>query len=141
MADTPGTMHPCLFYRDAPAAIEWLSRAFGFELLMNVRGDDDSVAHCEMKLGTGVIMLGTAGSGGMVGSKPPRELGAFSQSVYVVVDDVKAHHARAQAAGAEMTRSYEEKDYGGAGYSARDPEGHEWSFGSYAPDLAGGSTS
>ena len=32
-----------------------------------------------------------------------------------------------------IVMEYEEKDYGGAGYGARDLEGNVWSFGSYDP--------
>jgi uncharacterized glyoxalase superfamily protein PhnB len=50
-----------------------------------------------------------------------------------VVDEVDAHFARAKAAGAEIIREPEDQDYGGRDYSARDPEGNVWSFGTYAP--------
>ena len=45
----------------------------------------------------------------------------------------KAHYEHAKAAGAVIVDEYEVKDYGGAGYSCRDIEGHLWSFGSYDP--------
>jgi uncharacterized glyoxalase superfamily protein PhnB len=59
--------------------------------------------------------------------------GRNTQSVYVVVEDPDAHHARAVAAGAKVVMPLEDKDYGGRGYSARDLEGHVWSFGNYDP--------
>ena len=57
-----GNMFPCLFYRDAHAAIDWLERVFGFERVMVVPGEDGAVAHSELKLGNGMIMVGTTPS-------------------------------------------------------------------------------
>jgi uncharacterized glyoxalase superfamily protein PhnB len=113
----------------------WLGRAFGFEKTLEVPGPDGTVMHAEMSLGPVVIMPGSASADR--GMKSPRDLGGVNQSVYIYVADPKSHYERAKAAGAEITREYEEKDYGGAGYSARDLEGHEWSFGSYRPSVAG----
>ena len=56
--------------------------------------------------------------------------------VYIVVDDPDAHHARAKAAGATIIRELEDQDYGSRDYSARDPEGNIWSFGTYDPATA-----
>src|SRR5215813_8408179 len=53
--------------------------------------------------------------------------------VYVIVDDVDAHFARAKAAGAVITREPVTQDYGGRDYTAKDPEGHVWTFGTYDP--------
>ena len=61
---------------------------------------------------------------------------AASDEVYVsgiVVDDADKHYARAVAAGAEIVMEIRDEDYGGRGYSCRDPEGHLWNFGSYDP--------
>lgn len=63
--------------------------------------------------------------------------GRATQTVYVVVDDADAHHARAAAAGAEVILPLKDEDYGGRGYSARDREGHVWTFGTYDPWAAG----
>jgi uncharacterized glyoxalase superfamily protein PhnB len=66
--------------------------------------------------------------------KPPRALGgAGSQSAYIIVDDADAHYARALAAGAEIVMDIKDEEYGGRGYSCRDPEGHLWNFGTYDP--------
>ena len=53
------TIFPCLRYRDAPAAIEWLGRAFGFEQVCAYSNPDGTIAHAELKLGNGMIMLGS----------------------------------------------------------------------------------
>ena len=73
---------PCLRYEDAPAAIEWLVRAFGFEKQMVVPGPDGTVAHAQLKIGPGIVMLGSARED-QFGMKTPRELGGVNQSIYV----------------------------------------------------------
>jgi uncharacterized glyoxalase superfamily protein PhnB len=129
---------PGMRYHDAPAAIDWLCRAFGFEKHLVVPGEEEGViAHAQLRYGNGMVMLGTAGShGGGFDDvmTTPRDIGGReTQSAYVIVEDADAHHARAVAAGAEVVLPLEDKDYGGRGYSCRDPEGHVWSFGSFDP--------
>jgi uncharacterized glyoxalase superfamily protein PhnB len=129
---------PGLRYKDAPAAIDWLCRAFGFEEHLVVPGEaEGTIAHAQLRFGNGMIMLGTAGGHGGVFDEimatPSETGGRQTQSAYVVVKDVDGHHDRAVAAGAEIVMPLEDKDYGGRGYSCRDPEGHVWSFGDYDP--------
>jgi uncharacterized glyoxalase superfamily protein PhnB len=126
---------PTMLYRNAPEAIEWLCRAFGFEKHLVVPGQGGTVAHAELVLGNGMIMLGSARDGDTWGEliKPPRDRGGATGSVYVVVPDADAHHARATAAGAEVIEPLSDKDYGGRGYGCRDLEGHVWSFGTFDP--------
>jgi uncharacterized glyoxalase superfamily protein PhnB len=135
--DTTATVVSSLRYQDAPKAIDWLCRAFGFERRLVVPGEGDTIAHAQLTFGRGMIMLGSSGAHGDVFDelvKAPGELGGVgTQSVYVIVDDADAHLARARAAGAEIVLDIEDKDYGGRGYSCRDLEGHVWSFGTYDP--------
>jgi uncharacterized glyoxalase superfamily protein PhnB len=79
-----------------------------------------------MRFGNGVLMLGTlqARPGDPWGDEP---------GLYVAVEDVDAHHARAVAAGAEIVRPLADTDHGSREYSARDCEGRLWSFGTYRP--------
>lgn len=129
-----GTVMPCLTYRDAEAAMKWLTRAFGFEEKMVVPGDAKRpIAHAEMTLGDGMIMLGSAYDDGFGKHlRSPAALGAVTASIYALVPDVAAHHARAIEAGAEIVLPLTTKEYG-TDYTARDPEGHIWSFGDYDP--------
>jgi uncharacterized glyoxalase superfamily protein PhnB len=129
-------LYSCLRYEDAPAAIEWLERAFGFRPGLVVPGEDGSIVHAEMSFGTGGIMLGSI-KDDQVGVSTPRSLGGSTQSIYVIVEDPDAHYARARAAGAEIVHELADQDYGSRDYSARDPEGHLWSFGTYRPSLTG----
>jgi uncharacterized glyoxalase superfamily protein PhnB len=125
-------LFPFLRYRDAPAAIDWLVKAFGFEEQLVVPNENGTIAHAELTFEDGVVMVATARDDEL-GIKSPSDLGAVSGGVYVYVEDVGAHHERAGAAGAEIVRGPENTDYGSREYTARDLEGHLWSFGTYRP--------
>jgi uncharacterized glyoxalase superfamily protein PhnB len=128
---------PALRYRDAPKAIDWLCRAFGFERHLVVPGEGDAIAHAQLTFGGGMLMLGSAathGGGFDALVKTPAEVGGVgTQSIYLVVDDADAHLARARAAGAEIVLDIGDKEYGGRDYTCRDLEGHVWTFGTYDP--------
>jgi len=127
---------PTLRYEDASAAIDWLERAFGFEEKEVHRGEDGIVQHAELRLEAGLIMLGQYREQGWMGGTAPDPL-ASPQGIYIVIDDPDAHHERAKAAGAQIVRGLTDQDYGSREYSARDPEGNLWSFGTYDPYAAG----
>jgi uncharacterized glyoxalase superfamily protein PhnB len=97
---------------------------------------EQQVAHAQLKMpdGRSMIMLYSQRDD-EYGSlqRSPRDLGGCNQALYVVVEDVDAHHARAAAAGAETVLPPTDQDYGGRAYTCRDPEGHVWSLGSYDP--------
>jgi uncharacterized glyoxalase superfamily protein PhnB len=120
-----GMIIPTLRYQDARAAIDFLERAFGFERKA-VYEDGGTIQHAELTYGRGMVMLGTAGAG-----DPQFE--TRHSSAYVIVDDPDGLHDRAKAAGAEITRELQDTDYGSREFSARDPEGNVWSFGTYDP--------
>ena len=124
---------PFLRYDDASAAIDWLSTAFGLECSQIDRGENGAIGHAELRFEDGMIMLGSAGDNDF-GMKTPREVGAVTQGVYLIVDDgIDAQYERARAAGAEVVRELHETDYGSRDYVVRDPEGNLWSFGTYRP--------
>jgi uncharacterized glyoxalase superfamily protein PhnB len=132
---TRATVIPALRYRDAPAAIEWLCRAFGFEKHLVVPGEAGTIAHAELRFGNGMIMLGSVleTQFGRLMKQPDEIGGAETQSAYVVVNDADAVYARAKAAGARIAIEIKDEDYGGRGFSCYDLEGHLWSFGTYDP--------
>jgi uncharacterized glyoxalase superfamily protein PhnB len=122
-----------LSYEDAAGALDWLEQAFGFERT-EVHEADGKLVHAEMRFDDGLIMLGSAGPNEF-GLRTPRELGAVTQGVYVIVDELDGHYDRARAAGAEILRPLADTDYGSREYMARDPEGNIWSFGTYRPSV------
>ena len=131
MKSTPSDVYPGLTYDDAPAAIDWLCRAFGFTKRFVVPGPNGRVEHSELTLGTGVIMVGSPKPG--EGRVSPKALSGTAHVLSVFVADPDAHHAVAVAAGAQVVRPLATEDYGARGYMARDPEGHLWYFGTYRP--------
>ncbi|MDB5364786.1 MAG: glyoxalase [Rhodospirillales bacterium] len=124
---------PGLQYRDAPAAIEFLSRAFGLTRGMIVPGPDGTIAHAQLWHDGACLMLGTRRND-HCGQLDPMTTGGVTHTVYMVVAEIDAHHARAVAAGASVEVALRDTDYGSRDYSARDPEGHLWHFGTYRPD-------
>ena len=129
---------PCLRYADAPAAIEFLCKAFGFERHAVYADDKDpAIVHHAQLVDRGcMIMLASSSDtewARKAGMKSVAEAGGNTQAPYIVIDDVDAHAGRARAAGAEIIAEPEDQDYGGRVYSARDPAGYVWSFGSYDP--------
>jgi uncharacterized glyoxalase superfamily protein PhnB len=134
-ANTVCTIIPTLRYRDAPAAIEWLCRAFGFEKHGVYADDAGGIAHAQLTFGNGMIMLSSASDNewGRRMAQPDQIDGRETQCPCVIVSDPDAHHAMAVAAGATIIDELKDSDYGGRGYSCRDPEGHLWWFGSYDP--------
>jgi uncharacterized glyoxalase superfamily protein PhnB len=128
---------PCLRYRDAPAAIEWLCSTFGFNKQAVYPNSDGTIAHAQLTFGNGMIMLGSAvekaTEWGKLIKQPDQIGGAETQSAYLIVADADVLYARAKAAGAEIVIEIKDEDYGGRGFSCRDIEGHLWSFGTYDP--------
>lgn len=131
---------PCLRYEDAPAAIDFLCAAFGFErhAVYTDEADPKIVHHAQLVLDGNMIMLGSADNGSesarLYGWKTPRELGGITMCVCAVIDDPDAHAARAGAAGARIIKGpYDNEGYPGRAYDVWDTEGNVWNFGSYDP--------
>lgn len=129
------TLIPSMRYRDAHAAIEWLCKAFGFEKQAVYEDESGRVMHAQLTYGNGMLMLSDTKDDdfGKRMAQPDEIQGRETQVVSVTVTDCKAHYERAKAAGAEIIDDYAEKEYGGAGYGCRDPQGHLWWFGTFDP--------
>jgi PhnB protein len=130
-ADTP-RVTPYLYYQDVAAALRFLADAFGFRERLRMPGSDGKIAHAEMTLGDGLVMMGCPGAD----YRNPKRLGQTTQSLYVYVDDVDAHCARAKKAGAKIINEPEDQFYGDRRYGAEDPEGHHWFFATHVRDVA-----
>jgi uncharacterized glyoxalase superfamily protein PhnB len=126
------TVMPFTRYKDASAAIEWLCAAFGFQKQLIVPASGSAIAHAELSFGPAFFALATERDD-VLRLCSPRDVGCVTQGVYFYVEDVDAHFERAKAAGAEIVRAIENTDYDSREYTARDPEGHLWSFGTYLP--------
>jgi uncharacterized glyoxalase superfamily protein PhnB len=124
-----------LFYEDASAAIDWLCRAFGFEVQLKVEGEGGRIEHSELVFGGGLLMVGesTKRERSPYRRSPKEVGGANTQNLMVYVDDVEAHCKRAREAGAKITIEPETHDYGeeywaDRSYGCEDPGGHHWWF-------------
>ena len=115
---------PYLAYEDAPAAIDFLCRAFGFVERFRYPMPDGRIGHAEVALGEHVVMLASVHEG--FGESPLR-LPTVHGQIVCMVDDVDAHYAHALEQGATLIGEPED-DHGWRSYRAMDPEGHRWIF-------------
>jgi PhnB protein len=127
----PQTITPYLLYRDGSAAVDYLTRTFGFEEVMRSQSPEGRVGHAELRIGDGHVYLGEPGPD----YRSPSELGGVTVLIHAYVDDVDAHFARAKEAGADVKGEPEDRPYGDRVYHALDPEGHDWFFAQHLRDV------
>ena len=128
---SPSDIYPSLTYDDAPRAIEWLCRAFGFAKRLIVPGPGNRVEHSELSFGTGVVLISSPKTDDHRVS--PKALAGVAQALSVFVADPDAHYKVAIAVGARVVRELRTEEYGARGYMVLDPEDHLWYFGNYRP--------
>ncbi|MCP2329086.1 putative glyoxalase superfamily protein PhnB [Hamadaea flava] len=128
MSEIKTAVWPVLRYQDGTAAIRFLVEAFGFTEKAVYEGDGGVIDHAELTWpqGGGVMLSSRSAEGDEVRTSPG--IG----SVYLVTDQPDLLHDRAVAARAKIVRGLRDEDYGSRGFTARDPEGVLWSFGTYA---------
>jgi len=116
---------PYLYYEDLRSTLTFLSKAFGFRRYGRpMSRPDGKLNHAAMKLGEDIIVMGWPGPK----YKNPKRLGEATQCLYVKVNDVDKHFARAKKAGAKILEQPQDTHYGDRRYGAEDPEGHQWYF-------------
>lgn len=115
----PYAVLPVLAYDDVRAAVEWLTRVFGFDERVQI-GDH----RAQLGVGGGAVIVADATNG----RRSPAAEDGVTQSVMVRVQDVDAHHRTAAAAGAQVTSEPADYPYGERQYSVRDLAGHLWTF-------------
>lgn len=133
-AQNPQKLTPYLLYKDVGKALDWIAKAFGFvEFGDRFTGEDGTVQHAAMEISPKgeVFMLGCPGAK----YKNPKKLGSVTALMYVNVDDVDKHFARAKKAGAKILQKPEDTFYGDRRYGATDPEGHQWYFAQHVRDV------
>jgi PhnB protein len=123
-ATVPQQVTPYLLYEDTNAAVDWLTRVFGFTEVLRATNDDGAVTHAELELEGGAVFLGWPGPD----YRGPKSLGTTTVGIHVYVDDVDAHFARAKAEGAEIAAEPTLTPYGDRRYDCDDLEGHSWFF-------------
>jgi uncharacterized glyoxalase superfamily protein PhnB len=130
MANSGSMIIPSLRYKDAHAAIEWLVRAFGMQKQAVFDGPDGTVAHAQLTLGSGMVMLGSstnASPHGHLYAMPAEIGGRVTSPLYLIAEDCEAVYASAKAAGAKVVTGLT------TAFTALDPEGYLWSVGQYDP--------
>jgi uncharacterized glyoxalase superfamily protein PhnB len=122
-------------YHHPAAAIEWLCDVLGFQRHAVYEGEDGKIAHAELTLGSGMIMLGSGKDDEFSSSfKSPDDLGGVETRVaYVIVPNADEVHDRAVSAGARITMPLHDASNGAREFAAKDPEGHTWVIGTYNP--------
>ncbi|WP_297696392.1 VOC family protein [Phenylobacterium sp.] len=125
---TRASVTPAIFYQDPKSAIAWLEKAFGFELAMLIETPDGQLSHSELRVGDGLIMVGTEWH---EDTRSPKSIGGKNTQFLDIHidDDIDGHCARARVAGAEIIQEPETQFYGDRTYRCRDPEGHLWTIG------------
>jgi uncharacterized glyoxalase superfamily protein PhnB len=127
-----GSMLPHLVYQDVARAIVWLTKTFGFTEHYRYGEPAGPVSGAQMHLGDAWIMLRTA----RPGSASPAQVGHWTQSLTVFVDDVDAHFNKAKAAGAKIVEDLNETAYGERQYGVEDLDGHHWLFSRHVRDVS-----
>jgi uncharacterized glyoxalase superfamily protein PhnB len=122
---------PHLAYSDVAASIAWLKDVFGFQEHYRY-GDPAQPQGAQMHLGDAWIMVTLAREG----RGSPAQLGAWTQSLTVFVDDVEAHLAHSRQKGAKIVEDLNRTIYGELQYGVEDLEGHHWLFSRHTSDVA-----
>jgi uncharacterized glyoxalase superfamily protein PhnB len=124
----PPAIYPRLGYEDERAAVEFLTRAFGFRERVEARMEHETGMLAWLQYGDGVVMVGHVNHD-VHRIHSPREHRAATCMLNVQVQDIDAHYARAVAEGAVITMEINDAFYGERRYEAEDPEGNRWHFG------------
>jgi uncharacterized glyoxalase superfamily protein PhnB len=125
------SIYPIIGYRDAPAAVEWLCRAFGFREYLRVDGPDDTLVHAELAVGPDAMVMVGSIQNDIFGLRVPAEIDANTSGIYVAIDNVADRYVVARDAGAEVLQEPVHDGFGNR-FTVRDLEGHLWIFGDYS---------
>ncbi|MFC4812155.1 VOC family protein [Paenibacillus sp. GCM10023250] len=123
---------PHVYYEDVAAALSWLREAFGFEERYRFSLPDGTVHGALVQLGDAHVMLKSLTHA----AASPARIGGYTQNVMLFVEEIDAHFARAEAAGARITEPLNDTEYGERQYVAEDLEGHPWMFAKHVRDVA-----
>ncbi|MGY6656119.1 VOC family protein [Amycolatopsis sp. TRM77291] len=126
-------LHTYLAYRDAPKALRWLERAFGFETVVEYADDRGLILHSELRLGEVRIIVFSAEEDY---DRPARKGETVGHGLYVSLptqEAVDAVFASALEAGATSVWKPEDTEWGNYRCRVDDLEGYEWTFGTYVP--------
>jgi len=124
---------PAIIVRDAAAAIEFYTRAFGAEEVSRMPGPGGTIMHAEIRIGDSMVMLGEENE--EWGSRSPLSTNGNPGSLHLYVDDADAAFARALEAGATVRMPLGDAFWGDRYGQVIDPFGHEWGLATHVKDM------
>jgi PhnB protein len=127
------TVTPYLAVEDAAEAIDYYERAFGAKERVRMHGPDGKIGHAELEIGDSIVMLSDPFP--QASTRPPKELGGTSSSVFLYVEDVDAVVKQAVDEGASITMEVEDQFWGDRFGSITDPFGHSWAIATHVEDV------
>jgi PhnB protein len=127
------TATPYLAVDDAAQAIEYYKKVFGAQERVRMDAPEGKIGHAELQIGDSMVML--ADSFPQSATRPPKELGGTSASVFMYVEDVDAVVKQAVEAGATITMEVADQFWGDRFGSVQDPFGHSWSIATHVEDV------
>ena len=125
---------PYLIVRDAAKQIDFYKKAFGATEVMRFPGPEGRIAHAEIRIGEGVVML--ADESPEMGHKSPQTLGGTAVTLMFYVQDVDAQFANAVAAGGKVKHELKDQFYGDRSGTLVDPSGHIWTIATHKEDVS-----
>jgi PhnB protein len=125
---------PYLVVDDAEAAIEYYKKAFGAKERTRMAMPDGKIGHAELEIGQSIIMLSDPFP--QASTRPPKELGGTTASIFLFSEDVDAVVKRAVDAGATVTMEVADQFWGDRFGSITDPFGHSWGIATHVEDVA-----
>jgi PhnB protein len=127
------TATPYLIVDDAAEAIAYYTKAFGAKERGRMEAPDGRIGHAELEIGDSIVMLSDPFPG--AATRPPKELGGSSGSVFLYVEDVDAVVGRAVDAGATVTMEVADQFWGDRFGTITDPFGQIWSIATHIEDV------
>jgi PhnB protein len=125
---------PYLAVDDAAAAIEYYRQAFGAKERVRMEAPGGKIGHAELEIGDSLVMLSDPFP--QASTRPPKELGGTSASIFMYVEDVDAVVKHAVDAGATITMEVADQFWGDRFGSVTDPFGHSWSIATHVEDVS-----
>ena len=127
------TVTPYLAVDDAAEAIEYYKTVFGAKERVRMDAPGGKIGHAELEIGDSLVMLSDPFP--QATTRPPKELGGTSVSVFMYVEDVDAVVQQAVDAGATITMEVADQFWGDRFGAVQDPFGHLWSIATHVEDV------
>jgi len=128
------TLSPSIVVDNATEAIDFYKRAFGAEERLRMDGPGGTIAHAELQIGDSVLMLNDPFP--QANTKPPKEFGGTTTTLFMYVEDVDAVVQQAIDAGATVAQPVENQFWGDRFGTLLDPYGHSWGIATHVEDVS-----